>query len=550
MPFLLVCPHCFSGEKIYVRPNGDRFSCRGCDRNKFWPISFGTVPDLSFEWSFTFEPRLAIVRAMQFSGDAVRFVSQCMHCESDSNVFPGFCDHHLRSILHLYIAPSTLKNAGRGLFASKSFRSGYRVVPYHGLLLDRVPDSPELRTYTCAVASRKFVDSRNFMGVASLANDASLPGSKLNTGELTDASFNNCRFKFDQQTGNVVLETTIPVDSGDELLVSYCDGDFPQCGKRRSSGRPSSISRPRTRQNPGDSDVFLELPLRKGSSRDTRKARACRLRHNRNEFSVEASTRRGWQGDVYDPGTIEPVSMDLPFPAGHVDFGLSAILPDQVVGSDVSISLVQTTIAHGQAEDHRNFSTSFPETAGEMNSLLTEMRSRSPRNPEIAIQLSEPMEELDITSSICTHRVDVDLPEIHPDRFFGKRRSNVRDQSTFGTGPVEEARCCSASSHETTGEIGSLMTEMRSRSPIHQENAMQLSESTYNQVLAVLRKAVPPEKSVTLNNMSYILKKYCPQDYARMRLLLKEIVRLALSRQEITRVDLGNCFLVTDIETR
>jgi hypothetical protein len=161
-----------------------------------------------------------------------------------------YCWQHLKSVAHLRVGRTTLKDPAtgrrfpfRGLFACKAsdpgglvFRTNQRITPYVGEVLSepeldaRYGDGLAPYTERVGVGMQGdpdvYVDGACLRGVASLANDA-IADSTCTTGKCETNAF------FFSGDGNYPsLRASKYIYDGDEIFVSYgdeyWDGDIPE----------------------------------------------------------------------------------------------------------------------------------------------------------------------------------------------------------------------------------------------------------------------------------------------------------------------------------
>ena len=137
-----------------------------------------------------------------------------LRCPRGSYVHAPFCRFHLRSVLALDVAPSTIKGAGHGLFTLTARSKGDHVVDYFGESLSpaevesRYPRK-DVGVYCLQISQSIFIDAALFRGVGASAN-ASRHGVKP-----------NARFVVNPRTGSARLEVSRHIQAGGEIFVSY-----------------------------------------------------------------------------------------------------------------------------------------------------------------------------------------------------------------------------------------------------------------------------------------------------------------------------------------
>lgn len=143
------------------------------------------------------------------------------------NVFIGqpYCFQHMVPNLHLKIKPSTLPNAGKGLFAwfpqapnHIVFQRNQQICDYEGEFIDKTKLNNRYGEYTApyAIAVRegtnpRYEDAALHRGIGSLANH--------NTRRHINASFVVKRL--DGRNHHIALKAIRPISHGDEIFVDY-----------------------------------------------------------------------------------------------------------------------------------------------------------------------------------------------------------------------------------------------------------------------------------------------------------------------------------------
>ncbi len=134
-------------------------------------------------------------------------------CRRSTVIGCPFCRDHLKSAKHLEIKPSTIPNAGLGLFAYHPaqdivFREGDTIVRYEGEaisraeLQDRYGD--KTAPYAFSLSTNRAIDAAGHRGIGSLANRA------------PPASRNNATF-----TSTGLVKATRNIRHGQEIFLAY-----------------------------------------------------------------------------------------------------------------------------------------------------------------------------------------------------------------------------------------------------------------------------------------------------------------------------------------
>jgi hypothetical protein len=114
----------------------------------------------------------------------------------------------------LEIKPSTIPNAGKGLFAYKDFKKNEFVAPYDGELIDKAEVEKRygrgkfVAPYTIHVSGDKYLDAALVRGVAAYANHKNKAQS-------------NTRFSVHRSNKTVNIKSTKAIKKGQEIFVSY-----------------------------------------------------------------------------------------------------------------------------------------------------------------------------------------------------------------------------------------------------------------------------------------------------------------------------------------
>lgn len=131
----------------------------------------------------------------------------------------------------LYVAPSTLgPHAGQGLFASRAYKRGERVVEYTGELLTREQyeqryPNDKLGKYVLELSKNHYIDARD--------PDGSGPARFINDCRRSDrlaghCGRNNVRAEVARGTKRAWLYATRPISPGEELFWNYGNSYWKQ----------------------------------------------------------------------------------------------------------------------------------------------------------------------------------------------------------------------------------------------------------------------------------------------------------------------------------
>ena len=141
------------------------------------------------------------------------------HCSRKCVIGTPYCWTHLLSKYELRILPSTIPNAGKGLFVLNKkepvgavvIRNGETVCPYGGELINK--DTLEERygektaPYTVEMSRDRYRDAGCARGVGSLINHSNQRA--------------NVAFSIDQRAKTVSIKAKRNLKNGEELFVSY-----------------------------------------------------------------------------------------------------------------------------------------------------------------------------------------------------------------------------------------------------------------------------------------------------------------------------------------
>jgi hypothetical protein len=177
----------------------------------------------TFEYSIngqvTFRGNLRGQRCIGHRKDGIR-------CSRRSVIGCPYCYQHLKSDRHLRIKPSTINNAGKGLFAEDSnqqpndiiFRRGDNIIEYIGERIDDQELNRRYRIHTAPYALEVrgnnnrngglYIDSATVRGVGSLINHR--------TGNHA-----NARFVLNRINNTARLEATKNIRNNREIFVNY-----------------------------------------------------------------------------------------------------------------------------------------------------------------------------------------------------------------------------------------------------------------------------------------------------------------------------------------
>ena len=127
-----------------------------------------------------------------------------------------YCYEHTRLIFKVDVRPSTIADAGLGLFALQDFKKGDKIVPYEGEIITeaefqrRYGEHPS--QYALQLKKHTYVDGTCVRGV----------GSLINTG--VRKKDNNAKFSIATRGGlSASVKATKAIREGHEIFVDYGD---------------------------------------------------------------------------------------------------------------------------------------------------------------------------------------------------------------------------------------------------------------------------------------------------------------------------------------
>jgi SET domain-containing protein len=147
-------------------------------------------------------------------------------CSRRSVIGCPYCFQHLKSERHLRIKPSTIHNAGKGLFAEDNtqppnaiiFRRGDDIIEYIGENIDRQELNRRYQIHTAPYALQVrgndnvrgplYIDAATIRGVGSLSNH-------------NRSNHQNTRFVVDFRNNTAKLRATKNIRNNQEIFVNY-----------------------------------------------------------------------------------------------------------------------------------------------------------------------------------------------------------------------------------------------------------------------------------------------------------------------------------------
>jgi hypothetical protein len=129
------------------------------------------------------------------------------------------CPQHTKLILGLEVKDSTIPNAGKGLFAVKTFRKHDKITEYTGIVLTKSQIDAlygkldqDLSPYAVQISDDLYMDSSCARSIAAFANDSK--------------SHNNAKLSTNRLTNKVFLRAIKNINPHDEIFTSYGENYF------------------------------------------------------------------------------------------------------------------------------------------------------------------------------------------------------------------------------------------------------------------------------------------------------------------------------------
>ncbi|MEQ1735077.1 MAG: reverse transcriptase domain-containing protein [Rhodoglobus sp.] len=162
-----------------------------------------------------------------------------------------YCWTHTQLIHSVRIKPSTIKNAGKGLFAAKDTPTATNIAAYTGDLTTGSKDDYGGSKYVIELSRGYAIDARR-------TNTA--PGRMINDPRGTGQR-PNCEFRADQRAKTITLWTTRPVAKGEEYTVSYGKEFWKRCTARKTGVKEHSGHGAQAQEPDWESDFEEEANL-------------------------------------------------------------------------------------------------------------------------------------------------------------------------------------------------------------------------------------------------------------------------------------------------
>lgn len=155
---------------------------------------------------------------------AIQITARCSYkgrngrCQRKTTITHPYCAQHTRMVLGVSVRKSQIPNAGLGLFAEKSFKTGDYVAQYSGEIIsveeyDKRYSDDAMGSYGVELDSKRVIDAcRSDSGVARYACDYHGSGKKPNVEYVAD-----------DEKDEVWLVAIRPIKKGDEILSDYGD---------------------------------------------------------------------------------------------------------------------------------------------------------------------------------------------------------------------------------------------------------------------------------------------------------------------------------------
>jgi hypothetical protein len=163
-------------------------------------------------------------------------------CKRTSCRYLPYCSQHTKSKLGLEVKPSTIPEAGNGLFAVKNFHKGDKISEYIGRILTKSQidalygtSHSDLSPYAVKVSRDLYIDASCFRSIAAFANYS--------------PSKNNAELATNYLTNQVFLWATKNIPMGSEIFTDYGREYFLEDGPKpvfSTSSRKLNKSQPET----------------------------------------------------------------------------------------------------------------------------------------------------------------------------------------------------------------------------------------------------------------------------------------------------------------
>jgi len=152
----------------------------------------------------------------------IKVTAQCAHtsekgrCKRKTTITHPYCTKHTLEILGVYVAPSTIPKAGKGLFAAKPFKKGETISFYDGELLttdqyNKRYDKEGYGSYGMTLNRNWVIDARKTTsGVARYICDFTGSGKKPNV-------------EYQEYKKRIEVVTLRKIEEGEELFADYGD---------------------------------------------------------------------------------------------------------------------------------------------------------------------------------------------------------------------------------------------------------------------------------------------------------------------------------------
>lgn len=144
------------------------------------------------------------------------YESEKGRCKRTTEVTHPYCPQHTREVLGVYVAPSRIPKAGKGLFAARAFKKGETICIYDGELLttaqyDKRYDKEGYGSYGMTLNRNWVIDARKTSsGVARYICDFNGSGKKPNV-------------EYQEYKRKIEVVVVKKIEPGDELYADYGD---------------------------------------------------------------------------------------------------------------------------------------------------------------------------------------------------------------------------------------------------------------------------------------------------------------------------------------
>lgn len=176
------------------------------------------LKDSSYYFSYYNANNERVFYSRMFSGQCSFFKKNGERCKRRCVIPFEYCASHIQPAFNVSIRPSTIPEAGKGLFADNGtddnsivFKKNDVILQYFGEFLTRQELNDRYRDgtapYAISLNNNKFVDSALLRSTSSIAN--------------TKRNNNNSSFSISNSTNSIKIKATKNIRNKQEIFVSY-----------------------------------------------------------------------------------------------------------------------------------------------------------------------------------------------------------------------------------------------------------------------------------------------------------------------------------------